>query len=77
MTLGAQYRLEFTNVSLETDMESEVTTPTISVSKLSYDSTMESHGHLVTRYQNRDSRKNSLDLGCIQEKCSRLDSEFM
>lgn len=59
---------------VETDLDSQVATPTISV-ETAHDVFSESYSEMATRYTGRDSRKNSLDLGCIQEKCSRLETE--
>lgn len=68
----AQYRLEFSNVRVETDAESEQSTHPTTVPNNFEE---ESHREIPKGYPNRDSRHNSLDLGHIQENCAWLNSE--
>ncbi|XP_060562937.1 uncharacterized protein LOC132722444 [Ruditapes philippinarum] len=63
----AQYRLDFTSVHVDTDVESESNAPNIFV--LGEDS-LEKRARLGSG----DSRKQSLDLGSIQENCTWLES---
>ncbi|KAL4219567.1 hypothetical protein ACF0H5_022141 [Mactra antiquata] len=65
---GTQYRLDFSSVHVETDLDSERTSPNNTIP-----SDRSFKGRV--RYGSADSRKNSLDLGTIKEKCSRLQSE--
>ncbi|XP_052789974.1 uncharacterized protein LOC128224223 isoform X2 [Mya arenaria] len=75
----AQYRLDFSNVVVDTEIDCGHITPNgerrsshNSHSDLDLQSDFDRHR---TAMLERDSRKNSLDLGCIQEKCSRLESD--
>ncbi|XP_053380466.1 uncharacterized protein LOC123534907 isoform X2 [Mercenaria mercenaria] len=63
-----QYRLDFTSLHVDTDVESESNVPNIYV--LGEDSLQK-----CARRGSGDSRKQSLDLGSIQENCSWLESE--
>ena len=66
----AQYRLEFSGIHVETDQESEKENEMQSLADLTTLTKMAKLG-------NSDKRKSSLDLGSIQEKCSRFYETFI
>lgn len=66
--IGVQYRLDFTSITVETDGDSESTVPNICIEE---DDSIQRRARLGSG----DSRKQSLDLGSIQENCSWLETE--